>query len=68
MTQESATRARAERNDRAQIDGWLLDYVALMEAELKHYANTLGLQRAVKNRRLQLQIKAVTDYLTGSAS
>jgi hypothetical protein len=61
--QESAARPRAERNDRAPICEWLLDYVDLMEKDLKQHANPVGLHRAVKNRQLQRRIAEVIAHV-----
>lgn len=45
------------------ITQWLLDYIAMMEADLERHANPVGLHRATVNRRLQRQIAEVRAHL-----
>lgn len=61
--QESTIGPCSDKQNIAQINEWLLDYIGLMEGLLAQHPNPVGLHRLTVNRRLERQIKAVTAYL-----
>jgi hypothetical protein len=48
-----------------QLNEWLLDYVAMMKADLEKHRDPVGLSRCARNNLLRRHIAAVTAHLEG---